>query len=117
MELVRESEYIDVYRIENGVILEVRKYMRTGWRVWHSPKYSEPIEGTPGAYRLKRKYKDLPKGTVIIDGFPVETIKEPDNFETELRLSGGVLYGTIDKHARIYTLILDILNDYREGLV
>lgn len=124
MEILANTEYQDVYRIEDGVLLVVNKFLykdyskkteriikvnntgRDNCKTYHKGCQSFLKE-------LKRDYFDsyaevtISKGTVLYNGFPVELEKNPENYTYEIKTTGSAFGGS-------YYDVMTMINNIRE---
>ena len=112
MEIVAQTDYQDIYRITDGVLFIVNKFIP----IDYSDKTKEYIR----VYRSKAKYKSynkncqtwlkvlkedyvykycpvvVPKGTVTYMDIPVICTNDKDKWEYELKTTGTAFSGTYD---------------------
>lgn len=102
MEVLANTEYQDVYRIVDGVLLIVNKFKRI---IYDEDKYfgvsfskSKVKSYNKGCQKwlkvLKEDYYDeysnisVPKGTVLYQDYPVELTTKPENYIYEIKTTG-----------------------------
>lgn len=109
MQVVCESDYQDIYRIRDGVLLVVNKFKS----IDYSDKTERFIhiytsEAKIGKYKkecqkhlkiLKSDYYEeyaditIPKGTVLYNGVPVELITDKSEYEYQIKTTGEMFSG------------------------
>ena len=121
MEVLANTEYQDVYRIVDGVLLIVNKFKRIIYdedkyfRVYASKaKLKSYNKGCQKWLKvLKEDYHDeysnisVPKGTVLYQDYPVELTIKPENYIYEIKTTGNAFGGD-------YSEVMDMINDIRE---
>lgn len=130
MEKLQAHDLEDIYRLEYGVILEVRKYETNKdighiWDVKRSHK--DKVKAVKGIKRcfevikeIPPKYstdKTFPVGTIILNDWAVKAVKDPSKFKYELKFSGGSYFGEKHKLLKLFALVHEITKSYEEGLV
>lgn len=112
MEVVAQTDYQDIYRITDGVLLVVNKFIPVD--------YSDQTKEYIHIYMSKSKYKSynkncqkwltvlkedyeyeycpviVPKGTVLYMNIPVICTKDKDKWKYELKTTGTAFSGTYD---------------------
>lgn len=112
MEIVAQTDYQDIYRITDGVLLVVNKFILID--------YSDETKEYIRVHLSKVKYKSyntncqtwlkilkedyvykycpvvVPKGTVLYMGIPVICTNDQDKWEYELKTTGTAFSGTYD---------------------
>lgn len=112
MEVIVQTDYQDIYRITDGVLLVVNKFI--------SIDYSDKTKEYIRIYRKKAKYKSynkncqnylkvlkedyeykycpvvVPKGIVTYIDVPVISTKDKDKWEYELKTTGTAFSGNYD---------------------
>ena len=121
MEVLANTEYQDVYRIVDGVLLIVNKFKRIIYdedkyfRVYTSKaKLKSYNKGCQKWLKvLKEDYYDayfnitVPKGTVLYQDYPVEYTIKPENYIYEIKTTGDAFGGD-------YNEVMDMINNIRE---
>lgn len=121
MEVLANTEYQDVYRIVDGVLLIVNKFKRIIYdedkyfRVSFSEaKFKSYNKGCQKWLKvLKEDYHDeysnisVPKGTVLYQYYPVEPTTKPENYIYEIKTTGDAFGGD-------YSELMDMIKDIRE---
>lgn len=120
MQVVCESDYQDIYRIKDGVLLVVNKFKSIDYsdktdrwvRIQSSSvkwgKYKKECQDHLKI--LKKDHHDkwsditVPKGTVLYCGTPVEIITDPAKFEYQIKTTGEMFSGDSE-------MMLDYIND------
>lgn len=115
MEIVAQTDYQDIYRITDGVLLVVNKFESIDYldKTGKSKEYVH-VYGSKAKYKsynkncqnwlkvLKEDYKYeycpviVPKGTVTYMGIPVICTKDKDKWKYELKTTGTAFSGNYD---------------------
>lgn len=120
MEILANTEYQDVYRILDGVLLIVNKFKRIIYdedkyfRVpFSEAKFKSYNKGCQKWLKvLKEDYHDeysnisVPKGTVLYQDYPVELTIKPDNYIYEIKTTGNAFGGD-------YNEVMDMIKNIR----
>ena len=130
MEVLAKTEYQDVYRITDGVLLIVNKFLykdyskktkrivrvdntgRDNCKTYHKGCQSYLKE-------LKRDYLDtyatvtIPKGTVLYNGYPVESTIKKDECIYEIKIAGGAFGGDYNEVTDIIDNIYKLMDRYQ----
>lgn len=125
MEIVTQTDYQDVYRITDGVLFIVNKFIP----IDYSDKTKEYIH----VYRGEAKYKSynkncetwlkvlkedyvyehcpvvVPKGTVTYMGIPVIYTNDKDKWEYELNATGTAFNGTYDTMLEMLDTVINCM--------
>lgn len=121
MEVLANTEYQDVYRIVDGVLLIVNKFKRI---IYDEDKYfrvsfskSKLKSYNKGCQKwlkvLKEDYHDeysnisVPKGTVLYQDYPVELTIKPENYIYEIKTTGSAFGGDYNK-------VMDMIKNIRK---
>jgi len=121
MEVLANTEYQDVYRIVDGVLLIVNKFKRIIYdedkyfRVSFSKaKFKSYDKGCQKWLKvLKEDYHDeysnisVPSGTVLYHGCPVEPTTKPENYIYKIKTTGDAFSGD-------YSKVMDMIKNIRE---
>lgn len=105
MEIVVESEYQDIYRVTDGVLLIVNKFRH----IDYSSQIDRIISLYDGKFKSYNKncqkwlrvLKEdcniygitIPKGTVTYYDFPVELVSDINDYEYEIKTTGSMFSG------------------------
>lgn len=120
MEVLANTEYQDVYRIVDGVLLIVNKFKRIIYdedkyfRVSFSEaKFKSYNKGCQKWLKvIKEDYHDeysnisVPKGTVLYQDYPVELTIKPENYIYEIKTTGNAFGGD-------YNEVMDMIKNIR----
>lgn len=120
MEILANTEYQDVYRILDGVLLIVNKFKRIIYdedkyfRVSFSEaKFKSYNKGCQKWLKvLKEDYHDeysnisVPKGKVLYQDYPVELTIKPENYIYEIKTTGNAFGGD-------YNEVMDMIKNIR----
>lgn len=125
MEVVANTEYQDIYRIVDGVLLVVNKFIpidysnktdrivQAYWRNAKRRRYDGNCQDMLQV--LKEDYKDdlspvvIPKGTVIHGSTPVICTKDKNKWRCELRTSGKGFSGNCDEMFKMLDDVVDCI--------
>lgn len=123
MEIVAQTDYQDIYRITDGVLFIVNKFIPID--------YSDETKEYIHVYRSEAKYKSynkncqnclkvlqedyeyeycpviIPKGTVLYMDIPVICTNDKDKWKYELKTTGTAFSGNYE---RMLDLITDVYN-------
>ena len=92
IELIEQSEYIDVYRLDYGVVLRVLKCTYIKSCYGFSKRKAEKL--AKNCYRITTEDEiDCAKGDVVLEDFIVKKVDNPKDYIYELKISGGTLPG------------------------
>ncbi|PFB08121.1 hypothetical protein [Bacillus thuringiensis] len=115
MEQIKSHPVKDVYRISDGLLVEIHKYERIG-NVWmQETKQTKGVQGCRGLRVLTEDYGDnIPKGTFILNSVPIRIVTDANLFKAEIKTNGSGLYGSIPEFERTLKTIQNILYSYKE---
>lgn len=115
MEQIKSHPVKDVYRITDGLLIEIHKYERIG-NVWmQENKQTKVVRGCTGLRVLMEDYGDtLPKGTFLLNSIPIRVVTNANLFKAEIKTNGSGLYGSIPELERTLKTIQNILDSYKE---
>lgn len=129
MEVLVNTECQDVYRIVDGVLLIVNKFLykdyskktkrivevnntgRDNCRTYHKGCQSYLKE-------LKRDYLDtyatvtIPKGTVLYHGYPIEPTNNPENYRYQIKTKGDAFGGDFTDMMAYLEMIAEIMKEH-----
>ena len=124
MEILANTEYQDVYRIVDGVLLIVNKFKRI---IYDEDKYfrvsfskSKLKSYNKGCQKwlkvLKEDYHDeysnisVLKGTVLYQDYPVELTIKPENYIYEIKTTGDAFGGDYSKVMNMIANIREVMD-------
>lgn len=116
MEKIQSHAIKDIWRIREGLLLEVHRFKTLGHCWVRSKKSVKQIRGCKGLTELKEDYcdsytkKTFPKGTLIYNTVPVEPETNKDNFKFEIKSSGGSIFSRNAEEMK------NILNDIEKTI-
>ncbi|UNY48718.1 hypothetical protein P9294_gp003 [Bacillus phage FADO] len=116
MEKIQSHEIKDIWRVRDGLLIEISKFQSLGYFISDNQMKTKIIRGCKGLRELKEDYtnqwskKTYPKGTLLLHGAPVEPITDVNKFKAEIKSSGGSVLGSI-------TEIHSVLNDIKTILL
>lgn len=116
IEILAETEYQDLYRITDGVLLVVNKfkpidYGKNRWVNLYDPKVKSYNKGCQRQLKILKedyvRYDDVtvPKGTILYYGRPVE-LADKNKWNYQVKTTGEALSGD---HYSITELLKNIL--------
>ena len=128
MEVLANTEYQDVYRIVDGVLLIVNKFLYKNYskKTKRNVKVNKTGRDNCKTYHkscqsylkeLKRDYLDtyatvtIPKGTVLYHGYPVEPTIKPENYIYEIKTTGDAFGGDYSEVMNMITNIREVMDD------
>lgn len=126
MEVLANTEYQDVYRIVDGVLLIVNKFKKIIYdedkyfRVSFSKaKFKSYNKGCQKWLKvLKEDYYDeysnisVPKGTVLYQDYPVELIVKPENYIYKIKTTGDAFGGDFTDMMAYLEMIAEIMKEH-----
>lgn len=118
MQVLAETEYQDLYRVKDGVLLVVNKFVPIKYedneyfRVWKAKqgKYNKGCQDWLKV--LKETYHDkyssivVPKGTVTYMDTPVIPIRNKSDFKYQIKTTGDLFSGNADEMEKMLNEIL-----------
>lgn len=129
MEVLANTEYQDVYRITDGVLLIVNKFLYKDY----SKKTNRIVEvnntgrdncktynkGCQSCLKeLKRDYLDtyatvtIHKGTVLYHGYPIEPTIKPENYRYQIKTTGAMMSGDFTDMTSYLEMIAEIMKQH-----
>lgn len=122
MKTVVESEYQDIYRVTDGVLLIVNKFRR----IDYSSQTDRVILLYDGKFKLYNKncqkwlrvLKEdcniygitIPKGTVTYNLFPVELVSDINDYKYEIKTTGSMFSGN---NKSMLKMLNDIISEIK----
>lgn len=118
---ITSTEILDIYRIDYGVILEVHKYIPKV-QVYGIYNKRKCLKLANNIYQTKEDLKlgnneIIANGSYIIKDILIEKVINIDEYKFELKLSGGSLYGDIEKFSKYINVIQEITDSYHKEKV
>lgn len=125
MQVLAETEYQDLYRITDGVLLVVNKfkpidYGEDKYVSLYDPKVKSYNKGCQKRLKILKEdyykqYDDItvPKGTVLYYERPVELARK-DEWNYQIKTTGESLSGYFDEVTELLNEILKKINSNRE---
>lgn len=118
MKTVVESEYQDIYRVTDGVLLIVNKFRR----IDYSSQTDRIISLYDGEFKSYNKncqkwlrvLKEdcniygitIPKGTVTYNLFPVELVSDINDYKYEIKTTGSMFSGNNESMSKMLNEII-----------
>lgn len=131
MEIIAQTDYQDIYRITDGVLFIVNKFIPIDYsdetkeyiHVYMSEvKYKSYNKNCQNRLKvLKEDYEDkycpviIPKGTVIYMNIPVICTKDKDKWKHELKTTGTAFSGTYGEILKMLDDVVDCINISRKS--
>lgn len=126
MHILAETEYQDLYRVTDGVLLVVNKFKPIDYSdqtdrhvCLYSPKTCKYYKGCQDGLKiLKTDYIDnyanviVPKGTVVYYNTPVESVTDASQITYQIKTTGDLFSGNADK---ITYMLNEILHRIQSG--
>ena len=121
MEILAQTEYQDLYRISDGVLLVINKFTRIEYPkekyflVWlPDAKYKTYHKGCQKSLKELKEdyhYKDIivQKGTVLYEGYPVKATDNKSDWTYEVKTTSSCLGGNFDTVENMLNTILRIM--------
>lgn len=125
METLAETEYQDLYRVTDGVLLVVNKFKQINYGKdkyvsLFDPKVKSYNKGCQKQLKILKEdyykqYDDItvPKGTVLYYGRPVELACK-EEWDYQIKTTGECFSGDFDEVAELLNEILKKINSNRE---
>jgi hypothetical protein len=120
MEKIQSHDIKDIWRVQDGLLIEIHKYERLGYSVYGSKAKMKIVRGCKNLKELKEDYTDTyykktyPKGTLVYGSTPVRPITDVSQFKAEIKSSGGSVYGSIEEIEKVLKSIEKILDEYKK---
>lgn len=129
IQILAETEYQDLYRVTDGVLLVVNKFKPIDYSKVTNKTVGALYRAKTGKYNkgcqdclkvLKSDYVDtyanvtIPKGTVLYHGRPVEVITDELEYQYQIKTMGDLFSGDADE---MENMLSDILYRIRQGKV
>lgn len=118
---IQSHEIQDIYRIQDGLLLVVNKYIRLGHNLYGKSKgKTKQQRGCKGLTITTADITDkflnvtYPIGTLLLNGSPVRATADINRFKFEIKSSGGTIEGSITEVRRSLQEIENIIGDYKE---
>lgn len=126
MQILAETEYQDLYRVTDGVLLVVNKFKPIDYSdqtdrhvCLYSPKTGKYYKGCQDGLKiLKADYFDnyanviVQKGTVVYYNTPVESVTDASQITYQIKTTGDLFSGNADK---ITYMLNEILHRIQSG--
>lgn len=126
VQVLAETEYQDLYRITDGVLLVVNKfkpidYGEDKYVSLYDPKVKSYNKGCQKRLKILKEdyykqYEDItvPKGTVLYYGRPVELARK-DEWNFQIKTTDESLSGDFDEVTELLTSIIKIIDKEKEN--
>lgn len=129
IQILAETEYQDLYRVTDGVLLVVNKFKRIDYSKITDKPVGSLYRAKTGKYNkgcqdclkvLKSDYHDtyaditVSKGTVLYHGTPIEVTDDESEYQYQIKTTGDLFSGNIDE---MENMLSDILYRIRQGKV
>ncbi len=133
LEVLAKTDYQDIYRVTDGVLLVVNKfkpmkiegvdYPHTYYPNRHNSKsydkgYQKLLKILTKEYRHEKTWCEpewsVPSGTVVYSNVPVEIVSK-DQWEYQIKTTGEMFSGNLERMTELVRQILQIINgDYND---
>ncbi|MCM3109922.1 hypothetical protein [Lederbergia lenta] len=119
MEKIQSHEIKDIWRVRDGLLVEIYKYESLGYTIYSSKVKTKIVRGCKGLRELKEEYTDsfykkvYPKGTLLYNYSPVKLTTEVSKFKAEIKSSGGSILGSLPEINNVLNDIKNILGNYK----
>ena len=125
IEILAETEYQDLYRITDGVLLVINKFKPIDYREdkyvsLYDPKVKSYNKGCQKQLKIlkedyysKYEYVTVYQGTVLYYGRPVE-LADKSEWNYQVKTTGEALSGDFDEVTELLNEILKKINSNRE---
>lgn len=129
IQILAETEYQDLYRVTDGVLLVVNKFKRIDYSKVTDKPVGSLYRAKTGKYNkgcqdclkvLKSDYHDtyanvtVPKGTVLYHDRPVEVTTDELEYQYQIKTTGDLFSGDADE---MENMLSGILYRIRQGKV
>ena len=125
IEILAETDYQDLYRISDGVLLVINKFKRIEYPSEHyfhvytsDAKYKSYNKGCQKWLKVlkedyKNKYNDIvvPKGTILYMDYPVELTSNKADWTYEIKTTASCLGGDFTTTENMLNTILNIMKN------
>jgi len=119
-EKIKSHPIMDIWRVREGLLVEVLKYKSTSVSRTLNGAKTKIVRGCSGLKELKEDWvisssgEVFPAGTLFLHGTPVEPLTDPKEFKFDIKSSGGSIYGTPVEISNVLNHIQQILASYKE---
>ncbi|UUV46534.1 hypothetical protein [Bacillus phage vB_BanS-Thrax3] len=119
MEKIKSHAIADVWRVKEGLLVNVYKYKGISKKYCTIPtSKTKVVRGCTGLRALKEDYttsdgETFKAGTFVLNTSPVEPLTDVQEFKFDVTSSGGSIYGYINEVERVLHNIQDILDTYK----
>jgi hypothetical protein len=118
MEQIQNHEIKDIWRIRDGLLVEVFKYKSIGHHSY-TKKQEKRVMGCKGLTVLTSSYTDsyskktYSKGTLLYNSCPVEPLDDKSQFKFEIKSSGGSIFGSVNEIEKVLKDIENLMRKYQ----
>lgn len=132
MQTLCESEYQDIYRIKDGVLLVVNKFkpidyskITDGYVYIYNSKTHKYKKGCQNCLKILKEdyicydeYADItiPKGTVVYYNTPVELLLDKSEYQYQIKTTGEMFSGNSKEIIEYINDIISVINNNSENL-
>ena len=116
MQILAETEYQDLYRVTDGVLLGVNKFKPIDYSKYvslYTAKTSKYHKGCQDGLKVLKNdyhhsYADviIPKGTVIYHNVPVEPVTDKSEITYQIKTTGDLFSGNAERMQEMFEDIL-----------
>lgn len=117
MEKIQSHDVKDIWRLREGLLLEVHKYENIRY-VSVDKKYLKVVRGCKGLCELREDFTDTynkitySKGDLIYGNFHISILIDSSYFRFEIKSSGGSVYGSGSDIDEVLNNIKIIISTY-----
>ena len=121
MQILAETEYQDLYRVTDGVLFVVNKFVRTDYpySIHYNMKLSRYNKGCQDCLKVLKedyydKYRDvtIQKGTVLYNKYPVVKTDDESLWNYQIKTTGDLFSGSAKN---MEYMLRDILYRIKHG--
>ena len=124
MEILCQTEYQDVYRVKNGVLLVINKFRIMARefisaysknRPYH--KHSKDLRVLTDDYYYSPTKRTYKAGQVVYGGYPVELVDNKEEWTFQIKTTGDALSGTFGEITLLLTNIFERVCETNERII
>ncbi|MFS0905649.1 hypothetical protein AB3N02_21635 [Priestia aryabhattai] len=118
MEKIQSHAIKDIWRVREGLLVEVWKYESLGHSLYGKKISVKRVRGCKGLTELKEDCvdsfykKEYKKGTLLYFNQPVQPITDTKKFRVEIKSSGGSIFDDMNGIRKVLADIEVILESY-----
>lgn len=121
MEQITKHEYLDVYRVADGVLLNVKKYKEEDTNWAYSNHYNDKmvfkkIKGLKNLYEcildVVGKYYSISVGDIIYGTNKISLITNATEYRYEIKTTGEMFSGDYKEVSNYLYVIIEVMDRY-----